>query len=1031
MTLSEVSNIDRLMRDPDRHDAEGVNNESSLLDDFLDSRLYSQPDSMMDIKEEPSPNDESLFPNHDFFDAFLSPSAFSAPASGVSSHTNLPQLAHQHLLTPPKDKNKCDDYNSPFGGTSSAGDTEDYTAHLKEFSSYEASRKELMKLKFGSGAHYTFEEQNPDLGSSTQSEYSIPGNYLEKLGDPSLPYELKISGLPSYSRVETQIKVTVSISPAPPQYLLHLPSDTISKTKLCVQGEIPESIKPHLLYLDTYVVATHNSSLRHCNICNKCVRRELKRASRRKNGTLEDGFNWNLLTPKRAIIFNCKEVISFPRPTGREESLEKSVDIMSRIICYCRHHQEPKGFKLLFALKNSSGEVLATTLSNPIMIMDRKKTTASGASEVSPPVIKGDLKPLSPTSIEDSSSEHQTDNQQVKRQKRHWSPGASAGSTYFDSVTRQRVSVPQLPRTESISSICVKKEPGSPPHNAPPFSRFDSVSSLNSVHSTANYLSSTSATSYSQHAHETSPEKKTKMVSPNSPAIQRIIPAQGPTRGGIEVTLLGTNFKPGLIVKFGANQALTTHCWSESTIVTYLPPASHASQVLVTFESAEDVNTPSQIFTYVDDTDRQLIELALQIVGLKMNGKLEEAKNIAKRIIGGNENSDLAEEQPASNNHGVDDVWLEKVTLAVEQLSQSCVEKESTLIQLLQLMDLPNCPVATPNWGVCTLQGQTLLHLAAGKGYFKLALFLINKGSKVDFKDFNELTPLHFAFIYGQREMIQLLIKCKASIAGKVNGVDIGELADSNVLDLVSHYIEDSNVSSSCESARRYSDESIGSALSSHDDCELRYRAFQSSENSDFSALAPHLSYENDADFADEEENAEDEEIAVSDCDVKPPVKREKRTLWRKMKKVFKKKHVTQPQPENLPSYDDLFPEGGSLKSLLKSYSSTEEVETSRDDLLFRSYNSFNRQSVSNDKMLLLFWIPMLMVILSILLLNRFGVDTLRDSSCVKLFDSSVESFREGITDFFIGKERGFRSQLNSVNAAVTDFIERRGIESA
>ena len=75
----------------------------------------------------------------------------------------------------------------------------------------------------------------------------------------------------------------------------------------------------------------------------------------------------------------------------------------------------------------------------------------------------------------------------------------------------------------------------------------------------------------------------------------------------------------------------------------YLPPAAQPGQVLVTFENQDNDNVggpqQQQVFTYTDDTDRQLIELALQIVGLKMNGKLEDAKNIAKRIVGTDNNN--------------------------------------------------------------------------------------------------------------------------------------------------------------------------------------------------------------------------------------------------------------------------------------------------------------------------------------------------------------------------------------------------------
>ena len=129
----------------------------------------------------------------------------------------------------------------------------------------------------------------------------------------------------------------------------------------------------------------------------------------------------------------------------------------------------------------------------------------------------------------------------------------------------------------------------------------------------------------------------------NRPSIQRVIPAEGPINGGIEVTLLGFNFKPNLVVKFGENVALSLQHWNESTIVTYLPPAAQAGPVDVTIMDPNDPDhhlmemmhpTNKVIFTYVDDTDRQLLELALKIVGMKMNGKLEEARNVAKRILG-------------------------------------------------------------------------------------------------------------------------------------------------------------------------------------------------------------------------------------------------------------------------------------------------------------------------------------------------------------------------------------------------------------
>ncbi|RKP07093.1 hypothetical protein THASP1DRAFT_4896, partial [Thamnocephalis sphaerospora] len=46
---------------------------------------------------------------------------------------------------------------------------------------------------------------------------------------------------------------------------------------------------------------------------------------------------------------------------------------------------------------------------------------------------------------------------------------------------------------------------------------------------------------------------------------------------------------------------------------------------------------PVALFTYVGTSDRALMELALQVVGLRMTGRLEAAHQIAMRIVGDDE----------------------------------------------------------------------------------------------------------------------------------------------------------------------------------------------------------------------------------------------------------------------------------------------------------------------------------------------------------------------------------------------------------
>ncbi len=60
------------------------------------------------------------------------------------------------------------------------------------------------------------------------------------------------------------------------------------------------------------------------------------------------------------------------------------------------------------------------------------------------------------------------------------------------------------------------------------------------------------------------------------------------------------------------------------------------------------------------------MELALQVVGLKMTGKIEDAKNVAMRIVGGNSGND------GSDSHGS--------TSNLMQLASSPISSSSTTL---------------------------------------------------------------------------------------------------------------------------------------------------------------------------------------------------------------------------------------------------------------------------------------------------------------------------------------------------------------
>ncbi|KAG7842860.1 hypothetical protein KL941_004890 [Ogataea angusta] len=1021
--------------------------DKDILDEFLDMRLYDQG-----AGDERNHFDEELH-------AFVRNELSRQGSHEIKmEHDEMPEFVIPE-----------DTYSDNVQG---GGQSE-------EFEMFEKSRQLLMKLKFGGFANVpelpSFEELSDKIQTKGDSKdvttSTLPPEYISC--NDNLMYNLEIKELPSSSRVETQMKIQLDISPPPPQFLLHLPRDTIAKPKLTLENnEIPECVKPHMLFLDTFVVGASNSAtsdgqyqkLRSCNVCKRCMRREMKRASRRKRGIAEDSINWNLNVPRRAIIFNTKEVISFPRPTGNATNV-KSIDLLTRIVCYCRHHQEPNGFKLFFVLKDADGNVLGKTLSQPILIMDRKKLLKDGEQSNSPEQemqVKQEPRTVI-NSIDESSSENTStsaathvamagsslrqqtpiatdDSRTYKRQKRHLSPADSTG-TYYDAVQQQRSRQALGARQDSFSSSVSKRDANSPmsSDNLSPQNCFG-VSSATSIFSStpekkasfANLTQSQSGINLASSLNSSSSSAQQSV-----PSIQRIIPAQGPIRGGIEVTLLGSNFRPGLAVKFGSNVALATHCWSDSTIVTYLPPASQAGPVLVTFEDSSKEgrtgilnSTSQQVFTYTDDSDRQLVELALQIVGLKMNGKLEDAKNIAKRIIGNNSSSMPQQQRQKSPQPAGYDDWVEKATLKMTELSKTSLSHEEMLLKFLSMLKLPNSPIAVPNWAICTLEGQTMLHLACIKGYAKLCRYLVENGCKVDTRDLNDLTALHYAFINGQRGLIKLLVNYGAVASMRLgNDISLKDVSDSNVLDL----LDDTKGAQFPSSHRRFSNESIESIFDDYDEpafdpkfvavgkCGLNKADFFDNDSPD----ERWPEQDDEMEFEADDEDDLDAELLPD----MPKFERKKTratgvSLWLKMRKAFAKNLSSIPdlsdsdqsddaREEMLPSYQELFPTEEGERALLnfqghEAEAKTQEAEDSSEEALELALKS-SQKTLDADKRLLFFWLPFMLLLLLVMIGSQLELITLDNFTLVS---NVIDGSRNLMGRLMLGKDR-FTGLLN------------------
>ncbi|KAF8331875.1 uncharacterized protein EI90DRAFT_3122989 [Cantharellus anzutake] len=275
------------------------------------------------------------------------------------------------------------------------------------------------------------------------------------------------------------------------------------------------------------------------------------------------------------------------------------------------------------------------------------------------------------------------------------------------------------------------------------------------------------------------------------PQIHRLIPSSGPTHGGIEITVLGSNFLPTHQCVFGDTVATSTQMWSENTLVCLLPPSAAPGPVVVSFEgiplnvgggggSGEGGNLP--LFNYLDNSDRALMELALQVVGLKMTGRIEEAKNVAMRIVGNSSptgGDDVLSTGALSPGHSLT-TSASTVARSVHHLHSSVTEHsallahsssrdfQSVIIEFLGLLDIqvPAASAVSAREAIShsSPSGQTMLHLSALLGFHRLLKHLIQRGIDVDARDANGYTALHFAALSGRLACARFLVEGGADV---------------------------------------------------------------------------------------------------------------------------------------------------------------------------------------------------------------------------------------------------------------------------
>ena len=182
------------------------------------------------------------------------------------------------------------------------------------------------------------------------------------------------------------------------------------------------------------------------------------------------------------------------------------------------------------------------------------------------------------------------------------------------------------------------------------------------------------------------------------------------------------------------------------------------------------------------------MELALQVVGLKMTGKLEDAKSVAMRIVGpSNEDTPSGSNAPNAMQLATDTISLGLQSALHHMGPWSGLE--NMVIDLLRLLDVqidtsPGLSLASAMKHK-TSGGQTLLHFAAFLKYPALVNFLIEHEANKDAQDNNGYTALHFASLVGSQSCAAALLDAGATAEiVNVEGKTAQELADFNFADL-------------------------------------------------------------------------------------------------------------------------------------------------------------------------------------------------------------------------------------------------------
>lgn len=234
------------------------------------------------------------------------------------------------------------------------------------------------------------------------------------------------------------------------------------------------------------------------------------------------------------------------------------------------------------------------------------------------------------------------------------------------------------------------------------------------------------------------------------PVILKVLPVDGPTSGGIEVSILGSGFRQGQDIYFGETKATTTTYWADSAMTCLLPPYSQPGHVPVSVRASngqmQSLPRPQATFLYKDDDQDELKHMALRVLTHKMTGKVDDAslKGFINKVLRGEDGMN----GNSFNGGGAPGGYT--------------MNLETQLLKVLELLDMDDSIYKAKLNMKKKTTGHTMLHLSVAMGYNRFTAGLLARGANPNVQDIGGYTPLHYAAMHDHPALVRRLIQNKA-----------------------------------------------------------------------------------------------------------------------------------------------------------------------------------------------------------------------------------------------------------------------------